>query len=172
MTLVVGIDPGATGYISATLGERIEFKKLPQKKQLIGKTHRSLIDFKALHSLLCRLKTVPGGLFVTVERQQPFERDGKSACFIMGGNYRSILNAIEFADIPFDVVSPVTWKNHFGLGKRPNETPPQAKQRAADLAAQLYPSIGDAIRKDKGFGLAESLLIGRFGAIKHGLMAE
>ena len=32
--------------------------------------------------------------------------------------------------------------------------------------------IGEAIRKDKGFGLAESLLIGRFGAIKHGFMAE
>lgn len=167
--IIIGIDPGATGYISATRDGLVEFKKLPVKKILIGKTNRTLIDFTPLYWMLSKLKN-NGESFCTIERQQPMQHDGKSSCFMMGRNYGAILNAVAFAAMPHDVVSPVTWKKHFGLGKRTGESAVSMKQRAADLASNLYPTVADDIAKDKDFGLAESLLIGRFGAIKHGLL--
>ena len=178
--LIVGIDPGAAGFISAVSGCKVEFRPIPHFKMLIGKTHRSIVDIKAALKLFAMLKNSAAATeaFAIIERQQAMvgkggdgqRRDGASGAFIMGGNYRTLLNALDLAELPYDVVSPVVWKKHFELLKRPTETQPQAKQRAADYAAKLYPSVADAIRKDRQHGLAESLLIGRYGAIKHGYM--
>jgi len=170
MTVIIGIDPGATGYICAIRGaEKIDFRRIPHFKQVVGRTNRSFVDIRKMVKLLKSVHQSGSDIFAMVERQQPFQRDGKSACFIMGRNYGTLLNALDITDTAYDVVSPVTWKKHFGLSKRGTETEDQMKQRAADLAVQFYPALADDIRADKDFGLAECLLIGRYGGIKHGL---
>lgn len=191
MTVIVGIDPGAAGYISVISETKVEYRKIPHHKQLIGKTNRSIVNIKLMLKYMEAIKSASKGkLFVFVERQQPmagprFKRKGPdgekqeggggssvSSAFLMGANYYALLNSFILARVPYEVISPVAWKKHFALTKRPGEGPQQAKQRAADLAVQYHPDLESAIARDRQHGLAESLLIARFGAIKFGFWKE
>ena len=70
--------------------------------------------------------------------------------------------------IPLNFVQPAAWKSACGLRRLTTETQADTKTKARELAARLFPESADLFRRVRDDGRAESVLIGRFLAVKNG----
>jgi len=70
--------------------------------------------------------------------------------------------------VPLSLIQPAAWKSACGLRRFTTETQAGTKARARELAARLFPESADLFRRVRDDGRAESVLIGRFLAVKSG----
>jgi hypothetical protein len=81
--------------------------------------------------------------------------ESKSSTFKYGVAYGALRTVVALCNIPYRLVTPGKWKNHFGLDSD--------KEKSRALALQFWPGCGFFSRK-KDHGRAEAALIARYGA--------
>lgn len=144
----IGIDPGNTGAISVLSDddEFIDVIDMPLmangKKQQINAAELSKIigSYRIDKAVVEKVGAMPG--------------QGVSSMFNFGMGFGVIQGVLAGAGIPYQLVTPQSWKKRAGLvGKD--------KDMARTVAQQLYP--GAPLGRKKDIGRADAILIARFG---------
>jgi crossover junction endodeoxyribonuclease RuvC len=145
-TVILGIDPGLTGAISAMsiTGEFERVCDLP----VIRDRSLAWIDGGELRSLL--LELIRGrNAIACIERVSAMPRQGVASSFQFGVGFGSVLGVLQAMQCRIELVTPASWKKGLGL----------SSDKAASLhkARLLFP--GADLRLAKHDGRAEALLI-------------
>lgn len=163
MSVVVGIDLGVTGALSAIdhRGEAV-IHDLPILQDDSGKR----LDAPSFIRLLRTLIPVSeAGCVVTenvtvrriAQRNAPVNFAGEST--LVGLRY-AVHAACDIARIRLHFVAPQSWKAHYGI------TSDKSGQVAREIAASLYPCRAKDLGRVKDHNRAESLLIAHYGKAK------
>lgn len=148
--ITIGIDPGFTGAIAhynATT-RRLVITDMPVSPGPKGKTellHGAL--FEALQCPTCD---------VWVEQVGAMPGQGVSSMFRFGQTVGAIHMAVAARGHALRLVTPASWKRHFGLVKD--------KGAARGLAAQRFPAHASMFKRVRDDGRAEAALIALYGA--------
>lgn len=133
----MGIDPGQKGGI-ALISESTQESHIYSNDAL-----KAICESLKGKDVMC-----------VVEKVGAMPGQGLSSTFNFGQSYGYILGVLEANGIPYQLVSPLKWKNHFSLDND--------KQKSIDTAKRLFPNVSllptDRCRKDSD-GMAESLLM-------------
>ena len=145
MSLVLGVDPGASGGLALLdRAGRLQFAEpMPVLRNAVP-----TVDVRQIGHLL----TGHHDVFAYVERAQAMPRQGVSSSFAYGVIFGSILTALADLGIGYELVSASAWKRALGLTSD--------KAQSLDRVRQIYPALA---LKRKDDGLAEAVLIARYG---------
>lgn len=146
MTHILGIDPGLSGAI-AVLGDPrgVIVTDMP------GNPH------DIIEELRWRRDAAHCDIFAVIEKQTARPGQGVSSTFQTGYGYGGLIYALAALEIPYEEVTPASWKQRMGLTRRQGETPAEVKARSRALARSLWPAAG--FKRVKDHGAAEALLI-------------
>lgn len=89
-----------------------------------------------------------------VEKVASMPGQGVSSTFNFGQSFGYILGVLESHYIPYQLISPRKWKNHYGLDSD--------KSKSIEMAKRLFPTVSlfpTGRCKKENDGMAESLLI-------------
>lgn len=135
--IYMGIDPGQKGGI-ALISESTQESHIYSNDAL-----KAICESLKGKDVMC-----------VVEKVGAMPGQGVSSTFSFGQSFGYILGVLEANGIPYQLVSPRKWKNHFSLDND--------KQKSIDTAKRLFPNVSllptDRCRKDSD-GMAESLLM-------------
>ena len=159
--IIAGCDPGADGAVAFINAETVRVLAVVDMPMSAGelRVRELAIDLlAALDGRRC------GHLWI--EKQVPFAGAGRSmgasSAFALGQRYMALCAIAACHGWPYEVVSPVKWKRHFGITAD--------KSLALDCAGRLLPEdagLWTARRgyctRARGIGRAEAALIGLFG---------
>ena len=159
--IVAGADPGADGAVAFLDAETCRVLHIIDMPMSAGELRvRELATdlLAALDGRRC------GHLWI--EKQVPFAGAGRSmgasSAFALGQRYMALCAIAACHGWPYEVVSPVKWKRHFGITAD--------KSLALDCAGRLLPEdagLWTARRgyctRARGIGRAEAALIGLYG---------
>jgi hypothetical protein len=140
---ILGIDPGITGGIAFLYPDRIVAEDIP--------TVGGEVD---VDTLVRRVRELCPRLAI-IERAGAMPRQGVSSTFKYGVAYGALRTVVALCEIPYQLVTPAKWKNHFRLDAD--------KEKSRALAIRLWPGCGLFERK-KDHGRSEAALIARYGA--------
>lgn len=158
---VVGIDPGVSGALVALDLLRnavIHATPMPVLTDRNGKSLvdaagvlRFLLDARAAHVYLEQVNAMPargkGGEARTM---------GATSAFNFGRGFGVLEGVAACAQVPVTYVAPATWKKRAGLiGTE--------KDFARTAALRLFPAAGELLRRKKDIGIADAMLIARYG---------
>lgn len=151
MTLILGVDPGATGALAL----------INHNHYLIGLWDMPVIDGRVSGA---QLDHIIGSFEIDhawVEDVHAMPRQGVSSTFKFGVAFGVALGVIEARRIPLTRVTPGAWKRTAALLK--------AKDKGASRrrATELWPAHADAFARVKDDGRAEAALIARHGLNRH-----
>ncbi len=163
--IIIGVDPGLNGAISALEyqeGKRptaIDAIDLPTIGS--GKTReidavvllRWIINMCADHAFLERAMAIP--VFKTKDGEK--REAGAASTFNFGAAYGEVRAILKLSSTPWTTVMPGVWKKYFTL--RGGE-----KEAARQLAIRLVPSSAPLLTRKKDHQRGEALLIGLYGA--------
>jgi len=143
--IIFGIDPGQTGAISLFQGTNARVMDLP----VIEKR----LDAVMLASLL-----VADGRMAFIEKSHAMPGQGVTSTFNYGVIFGAILATLQIAKVPYTTISAAAWKKAMKVpGGKEN------KDAARLRALELWPWLGDDLRRKKDHNRAEALLIGEYG---------
>jgi len=159
--IVAGADPGADGAVAFLDAETCRVLHIIDMPMSAGELRvRELATdlLAALDGRRC------GHLWI--EKQVPFAGAGRSmgasSAFALGQRYMAICTIAACHGWPYEVVSPVKWKRHFGITSD--------KSLALDCAGRLLPDDAGLWTARRGYctrahaiGRAEAALIALFG---------
>lgn len=117
MVRYIGIDPGKKGAFV-----------------VIEKPNVYIHNLFPIENFIIKLKELMsngGGLFVAIERQQPFPKQGVVSTFSIGETYGMIKGILKNNGITFVEVSPKSWKRAYGLKNNKQESISIAKENVA-----------------------------------------
>jgi crossover junction endodeoxyribonuclease RuvC len=140
---ILGVDPGITGGVAFLYSDHVFADDIP----VVG----GEVD---VDTLVRRVREMRPRLAI-IERAGAMPQQGVSSTFKYGVAYGALRTVVALCNIPYQLVTPAKWKNHFRLD------PDKEKSRA--LAIQLWPGCGFFSRK-RDHGRAEAALIARYGA--------
>ena len=140
---IVGVDPGITGGIAFLFANRVVVEDIP--------TAGGEVD---VDTLVRRVREMQPALAI-IERANAMPKQGVASTFKYGVAYGALRTVVALCNIPYRLVTPGKWKNHFGLDSD--------KEKSRALAIQFWPGCGFFSRK-KDHGRAEAALIARYGA--------
>lgn len=153
------VDPGLTGSIAFLRpdGSLLELWDMPTMK--LGKSGR--VNGAELANIFssvgARCKEDQWSMHVAIERVQAMSKagvkQGVASAFNFGHGAGVIEGVVAALGLPYELVTPQTWKRHFGLLGL-------AKEASRAKAIQLYPVAPLGLKKY--VGRAEALLIARF----------
>lgn len=140
--IYIGIDPGKDGAMAVITPDNVSvfpYGKGGYKNALDG------------------LRGFAGNCRCCLERVGAMPDQGRSSIFNFGENFGIIQGMLIFAEVPYQLVLPRTWKKEFGLTSD--------KQRSIDVCKRLFPGVSlrrtDRCRKDHD-GMAEALLMAEY----------
>ena len=146
--IILGIDPGIHGAIGV-LGD-------PRGAVVVdmpGNPHDIIGELRWWAGAEPILNT-----FAVIEKQNARPGQGVSSTFQTGYGYGGLIYALAALSIPYEEVTPASWKQRMGLTKASKEeTPAQSKARSRAMARQLWPAV--EFKRVKDHGAAEALLI-------------
>lgn len=152
--IVLGIDPGMQGALALYQ---------PQSAQdaftYDMPTNDKGVDPCSLSVLVKHIKSLAYKHDLRAVVENVNSRPRQAGVFKFGVSVGVIHGVLAAHDIPFDLVTPVTWKGYMGLLRQGDETQDQNKDRARALATQLFPDIKDHFKRKKDDGRAEALLL-------------
>jgi hypothetical protein len=141
---ILGVDPGITGGLAFLFPTgALEVGDIPV---VAGE-----VDVDTLVRQVCAFSPA----FAVIERANAMPKQGVSSTFKYGVAYGALRTVVALCNIPYRLVTPGKWKNHFGLDSD--------KEKSRALAIQFWPGCGFFSRK-KDHGRAEAALIARYGA--------
>jgi crossover junction endodeoxyribonuclease RuvC len=144
--IYIGIDPGKKGGYAITDGQIM--------------TVYPWDDQEFVENMAIAMNT--GKCVAAVEKVGARPGQGTVSMFSFGQSYGFILGVLTAFGIPYQLVSPATWKREFGLLK-------SQKQGSVDVCKRLFPGVNllptERCRKESD-GMAESLLIAEYARRK------
>src|SRR5215472_6383205 len=140
---ILGVDPGITGGIAFLFANHVVAEDIP--------TAGGEVD---VDTLVRRVREMQPALAI-IERANAMPKQGVSSTFKYGVAYGALRTVVALCNIPYRLVTPGKWKNHFGLDSD--------KEKSRALAIQFWPGCGYFAHK-KDHGRAEAALIARYGA--------
>ena len=149
MTVVIGIDPGATSGAIAIFvdGELLDVVDMPCADGIIA---AGLLAIELREAALAGFDSRPT---VIVERVHAMPKQGVSSTFKFGRSLGVIEGVIATLGWPTVWVTPQAWKKTHGLiGKD--------KDAARMLALETWPEHAETFRRRKDVGRADAALIG------------
>jgi len=158
LRLVLGCDPGQSGAIAVLAdGEPTGFIDMPTMPRKAGGHEVNAASLAAqLRGILQQHRGAHVMAVLELVNAMPPKVRGRSqgisSAFRFGqsdGILRGVLAAL---GIGYITVSPVKWKNHYGLTG-------QDKDAARTLAIRRFPSVADRLARKKDGGRADALLI-------------
>lgn len=146
--IYIGIDPGKSGAMAALLCG-------PEGNVLDVQT--AAFDDTAYRDRMETLSKCPGGCVCCLERVHAMPKQGVNSMFSFGENFGFIQGLLTAFNIPFQMVTPRTWKGEFGLNSD--------KQRSIDVCRRLFPDV--PLRRTERCrtnddGMAEALLMAEY----------
>ena len=159
MTHILGIDPGLSGGYALLdeTGKLIACGNFPTitekgKTKLDGGVLAVMFDFND---------------HVKAYVESVSSRPRQQGQFQFGVN-TGIVHGILYAQcIPFQLVSPASWKAQFGIKRQDDETKRDKKNEARAIASKLYPAHAQRFARVKDDGVAEAVLIALYGLYLH-----
>lgn len=130
--LFIGIDPGASGAI-AVLDE--------EQKPLICQ------DFSRMDCAVTLKFAASAGVPVTtfIEHVHAMPQNGSVSMFHFGENFGWWQGVLDALGLPFKLVDPKRWQNHFGLVKKnPTDKP------SLELCRKAFPTVDLHLKKHNG----------------------
>lgn len=169
----VGIDCGFTGGIAALIKgapmpllfemPTVSFavKRVRNRVSKLG-TKTELNDAAVLAIL--REVASYGKLFVMLEKAQVRPDQGTVSSAEFMGQYYAMRMACVALGLAYEPVHPATWKSDIFRGQTRGDG--DAKEASRAKAIQLYPMLASRLSLKKTHGLAEALLIARYGQMR------
>jgi len=147
--VVIGIDPGKSGGISAYDGENILFCKAcpdtPRKMHLYIKDILKICRKNKIHK---------SKVYVYIENVHAFPTDTKSSSFKFGTNFGMWLGVIGANNLKLKRVQPRIWMKHYG--ELPKEKL-ERKRLLKEIAQGLFDNIKITLKT------ADAILITKYG---------
>lgn len=144
----IGIDPGSMGAIAILNSD--------------GSLQKSEIyNAFEISNILSDLKStnIDSVFICTLEKVHSMPRDGVKQAFKFGENYGFVKGSLVSLGIPFQEVTPQSWKKEFSLLKKD-------KSESIRTCKELFPGVNlfrsDRCKKESD-GLAEAILIAEYG---------
>lgn len=165
MTLIVGIDPGASGAFAVYCSETrriVSIDDMPIWYQTVGKTKRKRVDALALADLF-DVFDMMGVELVVMEAVGGRGKQPGSSGFVFGYGVGLIYMAAIYSRVHMETVPPQTWKKIMNV---------PGKSKADDSAIlaradEIFPHDRDRFRGPRGGKLidrAEACMMAKFGA--------
>lgn len=167
---ILGIDPGLSGGMAVLNPDRsLKVEPVPVVSRKVGDSVKQQVDLYALANWLGRHRhgidlavielvnampakaRFPGG---------PVRGMGATSAFNFGFTAGALQQAVASAGIIARLVVPQVWKRHFNLLGQPKDA-----SRAA--ASKLFPSYTHLWARKKDDGLAEAVLLARYGVVNY-----
>lgn len=149
MRVVIGIDPGVNGAIAmlrASDGSLVHLDDVP-----VVKYKRKELHLAAYLDLVQSYDVVSA----CIEKVTATATGGVSSAFTFGGTFIAPQCFLLSAGIPYDLVTPNTWKKAFGLYK-------VDKDASRQTATRFYPDAVAQLKFKKDHNKADALLIARY----------
>lgn len=150
--LTVGIDPGLTGAVAFLRnGEYVALFDIPTTLKGSGSVKQEVEPGGLKRMFLERLEGRED-VAIALERVSAMPGQGSSSVFSFGDTYGCCRSVASLTGYPLYLVTPTTWKKHFGLGRD--------KEESRALATRLFP--GAELHLKKHADRSEALLIARW----------
>ena len=147
--ITIGIDPGLTGAVAFLRnGEYYSLFDIPTTLKGSGSVKQEVEPGGLKRMFLERLEGRED-VAIALERVSAMPGQGSSSVFSFGDTYGCCRSVASLTGYPLHLVTPTTWKKHFGLGRDKDES------RA--LASRLFP--GAELHLKKHADRAEALLM-------------
>ena len=147
--LTVGIDPGLTGAVAFLRnGEYVALFDIPTTLKGSGSVKQEVEPGGLKRMFLERLEGRED-VAIALERVSAMPGQGSSSVFSFGDTYGCCRSVASLTGYPLHLVTPTTWKKHFGLGRD--------KEESRALASRLFP--GAELHLKKHADRAEALLM-------------
>jgi hypothetical protein len=167
----IGIDPGINGAIAALYEDgRCEVCSVPSSV-IDGKRH---FDIVAMASLI---KRYGASAKICLESVHAMPGNGAVSMFFFGRGFGIWEGVLGTLGRKYHLVPPQTWKKFYAElapvkgDKRPRaQIKAAAKKNALVLARNLFPTLGDSLKREKDDGRAEALLMALFHASRNGVI--
>lgn len=145
--MVIGIDPGVSGAVAWLLESGEFYRAVDMPTMKLGKSSRvnaaelsrCLRDFRPSHAVVERVASMP--------------KQGVASTFAFGHSAGVLEGILAALGIPYELVTPQSWKRHFGLLGAD-------KDASRAKAIQLYPDAPLGRKKD--VGRADAMLLARY----------
>lgn len=163
MRTIVGIDPGVTGALVALSADRslVDLDLAIPMPVLTDRNGKSLVDAAAVLRFL--LEAAPSHIYLEQVHAMPARGKGgesrtmgATSAFNFGRGFGTLEAVAACAQIPVTLVPPQRWKRAAGLIGTD-------KDFARTAALRLFPAAGDLLKRKKDIGLADAMLIARYG---------
>ncbi len=160
MTAWLGIDPGLDGCVAVIENNELDFYDTPTLK---GAGTRRMIDVAACAVMLRDLRTEYGTLTAGVERVGSMPGMGNVSAFSFGFGFGVWIGILAALEIPYTLVSPVTWKR----AMCPNEA--KNKDASRVVARRLWPvQTEEYLSRKKDHNRADAALLAEYLRRKNG----
>lgn len=165
MTLILGVDPGASGAFAVydNIAQRIiSVEDMPVWYQTIGKKKRKRVDALALADMFDTYEMM-GVELVVMEAVGGRPRQSASAAFVFGYGVGLIYMAALYSKIVIETVPPAAWKKMLNVPGKQNGSDDDIINRADEL----FPHDRQLWRGERGgkkVDRAEASMLARFGA--------
>lgn len=147
--ITVGIDPGLTGAVAFLRnGEYYSLFDIPTTLKGSGSVKQEVEPGGLKRMFLERLEGRED-VAIALERVSAMPGQGSSSVFSFGDTYGCCRSVASLTGYPLHLVTPTTWKKHFGLGRD--------KEESRALASRLFP--GAKLHLKKHADRAEALLM-------------
>ncbi len=147
--ITVGIDPGLTGAVAFLRnGEYYSLFDIPTTLKGSGSVKQEVEPGGLKRMFLERLEGRED-VAIALERVSAMPGQGSSSVFSFGDTYGCCRSVASLTGYPLHLVTPTTWKKHFGLGRD--------KEESRALASRLFP--GAELHLKKHADRAEALLM-------------
>lgn len=165
MTLILGVDPGASGAFAVydNIAQRIiSIEDMPVWYQTVGKKKRKRVDALALADMFDTYEMM-GVELVVMEAVGGRPRQSASAAFVFGYGVGLIYMAALYSKIVIETVPPAAWKKLLNVPGKQNGSDDDILARADEL----FPHDRHLWRGERGgkkVDRAEASMLARFGA--------
>lgn len=154
---IIGIDPGIGGALALLIdGEFGDAVAMPVSQKKSG---RNQVDAHGLAEVLEDFATRADVVDCLIEQVAAMPGQGVSSMFSLGDSFgvARALGTLFAHRVSF--VSPAVWKRHSGLTRD--------KAYSLTLARDAFPAARTKLTRRKDEGLAEALLLAKFGFTHH-----
>jgi hypothetical protein len=158
MSTVVGIDPGITGAVGYISDRGYGAFDIPVMTASEKGKIKWMVDAAELGAMF--VDHIPGRfneMTVALEQTSAMPGQGVASMFSMGDSFGACRGVAAILGFSVTLVRPAQWKKEMGVAKQRGEDADAGKEKALELARELFPAAPLSRRKDHN--RAEALLL-------------
>ena len=153
--IIVGIDPGLDGAMSALESETLEVYDTPTLTVQSAKGNKREYNLALMKQIVNRLAAAPTRAYIELVHSMPGQ--GVRSMFTMGYGFGAWEGILAGLGIPYERVTPQRWKKLMLADQGKDKDASRFK------AIQLFPAYAHLFARKKDDGRAEAVLIAEYG---------